>query len=73
MLRDLKSSVVLRSVESIDSDFGDLENLSLDDVDLDEDGQEKPAQSPATPAAPAPINDVAPTEPGKDAGKDRMD
>ena len=50
--------------DSIDSDFGDLDNLSLDDVDIDED--EKPPQSSAAPAAPAPISDVLPPEPGKE-------
>ncbi|PKL70526.1 MAG: hypothetical protein CVV30_04010 [Methanomicrobiales archaeon HGW-Methanomicrobiales-1] len=59
----------LGSIESLDSDFGDLENLSLDDVDLDEDGQEEPGQSPETPDADAPVKAVTITEPGKDEVK----
>ena len=59
----------LEGGDSIDSDFGDLENLSLDDVDLDEDAEEKTSQSPATPAEPAPIIDVAPDKSDKDQVK----
>ncbi|MDO8873396.1 MAG: hypothetical protein Q7V05_11810 [Methanoregula sp.] len=59
----------LEGGDAIDSDFGDLENLSLDDVDLDEDAEEKTPQSSATLAAAAPIIDVAPAEPGKDQVK----
>ena len=55
----------LEGGDAIDSDFGDLENLSLDDVDLDDDAEEKNPQSSATPAEPAPIIDVAPAEPVK--------
>jgi len=50
--------------DSIDNDFGDLDNLSLEDVDLDDD--EKSPQVPLAPAAPAPVTDVTPPEPGKD-------
>ncbi|MDO9326991.1 MAG: hypothetical protein Q7T80_18740, partial [Methanoregula sp.] len=53
--------------DSIDSDFGDLDGLSLDDVELDDD--ENPSQSHATTAAPEPVNEVAPPEPGKDPMK----
>jgi hypothetical protein len=59
----------LGSMESLDSDFGDLENLSLDGVDLDEDGQEEPGQSLETPDADAPVKAVAITETGKDEVK----
>ncbi len=55
----------LEGGDSIDSDFGDLENLSLDDVDLDDDSEEKTPQPPATPAEPAPIIDVAPDKSDK--------
>lgn len=50
--------------DTIDSDFGDLDSLSLDDVEL-EDDDGNPA-APQAPAAPAPIQDVAPPEPAKD-------
>lgn len=59
----------LEGGDAIDSDFGDLDNLSLDDVELDDDTEEKTPQSPATPAGPAPINDVAPAEPVKEQVK----
>ncbi|MHB8165104.1 MAG: hypothetical protein ACYDDV_12340 [Methanoregula sp.] len=56
----------LGNIEALDSDFGDLENLSLDDVDLDEDGQEKPGDTPETPDSAAPVKAVSTTETGKD-------
>jgi len=64
----------LEGGDAIDSDFGDLDNLSLDDVELDDvelddDADEKTSQSSAIPDGPAPINDVAPPEPGKDKVK----
>jgi hypothetical protein len=54
--------------DSIDSDFGDLDSLSLDDIDIDEDTGEKNPQSSSTPA-PEPIIDVVPAEPKKDQVK----
>lgn len=51
--------------DSIDSDFGDLDNLSLDDVDLDDDAEEKTKPS----SAPAPITAAAPAAPVKEAVK----
>ena len=59
----------LGDIETLDSDFGDLENLSLDDVDLDEEGQEKPGESPETTDAAAPVKAVSITETGKDEVK----
>jgi len=59
----------LEGGDAIDSDFGDLDNLSLDDVELDDDADEKTSQPSAIPDGPAPINDVAPSEPGKDKVK----
>ncbi len=55
----------LEGADAIDSDFGDLDNLSLDDVELDEDSEEKTPQKSATPAEPAPIIDAVPAEPAK--------
>ena len=55
----------LEGGDAIDSDFGDLDNLSLDDVELDEDADDNPPQSSATPAEPAPIIDVAPDKSDK--------
>ncbi|MDP3564503.1 MAG: hypothetical protein Q8R70_08435 [Methanoregula sp.] len=54
--------------DSIDSDFGDLDSLSLDDIDIDEDTGQKNPQSFATPA-PEPVVDVATAEPKKDQVK----
>ena len=45
--------------DAIDDDFGDLDSLSLDDVDIDEDAEEKPLSSSTLPAEPAPISDGA--------------
>ncbi len=59
----------LEGGEDIDSDFADLENLSLDDVDLEDDMGEVPQPSSAPPAEPTPIINVAPAEPGKDQVK----
>jgi hypothetical protein len=59
----------LEDGDAIDSDFADLENLSLDDVDIDDDTEEITPQSSETPAAPAPIIDVAPAEPRKNEVK----
>ena len=42
--------------DAIDSDFGDLDNLSPDDVEPEEDAGEKTKQSPATSAKSAQIN-----------------
>lgn len=59
----------LDSGEAGDSDFGDLDNLSLDGIDLDEDTGEK-APSPSTPQpAPAATSVAAPPKPGKEPVK----
>ena len=59
----------LEGGEDIDSDFADLENLSLDDVDIDEDMGEIPQPSLAPPTEPAPVINVTPPETGKDQVK----
>ena len=55
--------------DAIDNDFGDLDNLSLDDIDLDEDADGKNPQASTTPAAPEPISDVAAPKPAKEEVK----
>ncbi|MDO9035865.1 MAG: hypothetical protein Q7U51_11755 [Methanoregula sp.] len=51
--------------DAIDSDFGDLDNVNLEDIELDEDLEEKTPQKSATPAEPAPIIDAAPEKSDK--------
>ena len=57
--------------DAIDSDFTDLENLSLDDIeiDIDDDAEEKSPQSSETTPATEPVITVAPPEPAKDEVK----
>jgi len=55
--------------DAFDTDFGDLENLSLDDVDLEVDADENLPSSPSTPSEPAPIPDVVQPEPVKEEVK----
>ncbi len=50
--------------DTLESDFGDLDNLTLDDVDIEEDAEERPS-----PSVPAPVQEAAPAEPGKDTVK----
>jgi hypothetical protein len=59
----------LEGADAMDSDFGDLDNLSLDDIDIDEDTEEVTPQLPETPAEPAPKVVVAPPETGKEEVK----
>jgi hypothetical protein len=55
--------------DAIDNDFGDLDNLSLDDVDLDDEAEENSGPSSVPPPAAAPVIGVAPLEPEKEQVK----
>jgi len=66
----------LEGLESVDENLGDLDNLSLDSVDLEDDDDEETGQPPvlSPPAAPAPSQVSAPApSPSEPAAKKRSD